>query len=64
MTPLMLYQNYHLVHHLHPVIPFYRYIAVWRRNEPDYLRHGPPLSTVAGRPLSVDEYKRLRALEH
>ena len=26
LTPLMLYQNYHLVHHLHPSIPFYRYV--------------------------------------
>ena len=33
----MLYQNYHLVHHLHPVIPFYRYVAVWRRGEESYL---------------------------
>ncbi len=25
LTPLMLYQNYHLVHHLYPGVPFYRY---------------------------------------
>ena len=25
-TPLMLSQNYHLVHHLHPSVPFYRYL--------------------------------------
>jgi fatty acid desaturase len=65
LTPLMLYQNHHLVHHLHPVIPFYRYIAVWRRNEAAYLENDPPLSTVRGRPLSTDEYRRLRELaEH
>jgi ring-1,2-phenylacetyl-CoA epoxidase subunit PaaE len=62
LTPLMLYQNYHLVHHLHPVIPFYRYIAVWRRNERDYLQHEPALSTVGGRPLTADEYRALREL--
>src|SRR5215207_185519 len=30
LAPLAMYQNYHLVHHLHPRVPFYRYIAVWR----------------------------------
>ena len=64
LTPLLLYQNYHLVHHLHPVIPFYRYIAVWRRNEERYLEHDPPLVRPLGRPLTVDEYRRLRALDH
>lgn len=63
LTPLMLYQNYHLVHHLHPVIPFYRYIAVWRRNEDAYLEQDPVLSTAGGRPLSVEEYRALRAMQ-
>ena len=61
--PLLLYQNYHLVHHLHPVVPFYRYIAVWRRSEEAYLAHDPALSDVRGRPLTVDEYRRLRELQ-
>jgi fatty acid desaturase len=64
LTPLTLYQNYHLVHHLHAVVPFYRYLAVWRRNERSYLEHDPVLSTVGGRPLTPAEYRRLRALEH
>lgn len=64
LTPLLLYQNYHLVHHLHPIIPFYRYIAVWRRNEDAYLAHDPALSTVGGRTLTVAEYRALRALQH
>ncbi len=29
LTPVLLYQNYHLVHHLYPTVPFYRYIKVW-----------------------------------
>ena len=62
LTPLMLYQNYHLVHHLHPVIPFYRYIAVWRKNEGAYLAGDPSLSTAGGRPLTVEEYRELRKL--
>jgi len=29
LTPIFVYQNYHLVHHLYPTVPFYRYIKVW-----------------------------------
>jgi ring-1,2-phenylacetyl-CoA epoxidase subunit PaaE len=62
LSPALLYQNYHLVHHLHPTVPFYRYIAVWRRNEERYLENEPALSTVGGRPLTPDEYRELRKL--
>ncbi|MEA2141454.1 MAG: hypothetical protein QOC91_1553 [Solirubrobacteraceae bacterium] len=64
VSPLLLYQNYHLVHHLHPVIPFHRYIAVWRRKEEDYLAGEPALSDLRGRPITVEEYRRLRELAH
>jgi len=65
MSPILLYQNYHLVHHLHPIVPFYRYIAVWRRNEEQYLDGDPALSTVRGREITPDEYRRMRELvEH
>ena len=62
LTPALLYQNYHLVHHLHPLVPFYRYLTVWRRNEPRYLEGGPALSTARGRELTVDEYRAIREL--
>ena len=29
LTPLFVFQNYHLVHHLYPTVPFFRYIKVW-----------------------------------
>ena len=65
LSPLMLYQNYHLVHHLHPTIPFHRYLAVWRRHEDRYLDGDPELTDARGRPITVDEYRRLRELaEH
>lgn len=64
LSPLLLYQNYHLVHHLHPVVPFHRYIAVWRRNEEVYLAGQPALSDLRGRPITVEEYRRLRQLAH
>lgn len=64
VAPLLLYQNYHLVHHLHPVVPFHRYIAVWRRKEDDYLAAEPALSDLRGRPITAEEYRRLRELAH
>lgn len=30
MTPLLIFQNYHLVHHLYPRVPFYRYLKLWQ----------------------------------
>lgn len=62
VSPLLLFQNYHLVHHLHPKVPFHRYVAVWRRNEDRYLDGDPALSTVSGRPITPDEYRRMREL--
>jgi fatty acid desaturase len=62
LSPLLLYQNYHLVHHLHPLVPFHRYLAVWWRNEEAYLAGAPALSTVRGRPITNDEYRRMRDL--
>ncbi len=30
LTPMLLFQNYHLVHHIYPTVPFYRYLKIWR----------------------------------
>jgi ring-1,2-phenylacetyl-CoA epoxidase subunit PaaE len=46
LTPLMLSQNYHLVHHIHPWLPFYRYVQAWRRNESAYLEHGAVITVI------------------
>lgn len=62
VSPLMLYQNYHLVHHLHPTVPFYRYLQVWRRHESRYVDADPALSTLRGREITPDEYRRMREL--
>ena len=40
MKWLFLYQNYHLIHHLFPSVPFYRYLKIWRRNEAEFTRRG------------------------
>ncbi|MGQ0483498.1 MAG: fatty acid desaturase [Pseudonocardia sp.] len=63
LTPGLLYQNYHLVHHLHPSIPFYRYIAAWRRNEDAYLERDAAIMTAFGRDLTPDEYRVWRELD-
>lgn len=62
LTPLLLSQNYHLVHHLHPSIPFHRYVATWRRNEEAYLERDAALGTVFGHELDADEYREWKAL--
>ncbi|WP_323791019.1 fatty acid desaturase [Nocardioides sp.] len=62
MTPLFVYQNYHLVHHLHPSVPFYRYLRAWRRNEETYLDRNAAISTIFGRSLTPSEYRTWRRL--
>lgn len=36
LTPLFLFQNYHLIHHLYPGVPFYGYTAIWE-NQKEFL---------------------------
>lgn len=62
LTPLLLSQNYHLVHHLHPSIPFHRYVAAWRRNESAYLERDSALSTVFGQQLDAAQYREWKRL--
>ncbi len=62
MTPVMMYQNYHLVHHIHPTIPFYRYASAWRSTEGDYLQRNVPIATAWGRTLSAEEYRAWRGI--
>ena len=61
-TPLMLAQNYHLVHHLHPAIPFYRCARMWRHNEEAYLERNVPIATVFGQQLNSAQYRKWKYL--
>jgi fatty acid desaturase/ferredoxin len=61
-TPLMLSQNYHLVHHLHPSIPFYRYLSMWRRNADAYLERQAAIVTVFGSQPGPEEYREWKRL--
>lgn len=61
-TPVLLSQNYHLVHHLHPSVPFYRYLRTWKRNEEAYLERNAAINTVFGQRLNPDEYREWKEL--
>jgi beta-carotene hydroxylase len=60
MNPLMFYQNYHVVHHVNPRIPFYLWVKAWHKNETDYLDRAVPIRTAWGRSLTHSEYRAWR----
>lgn len=39
----MLFQNYHLIHHLYPKVPFYRYASLYRDIAPQVEQSGAPV---------------------
>ena len=41
LTPLMTYQNYHLVHHLYPTAPFYQMLRLWDARRAYHLSRDP-----------------------
>ena len=41
LTPLMAYQNYHLVHHLYPRAPFYRMVKIWNARKEYHVSQNP-----------------------
>lgn len=41
MSPLLVGQNYHLIHHLYPTVPFYRYRKIWKANYSNFMSHNP-----------------------
>lgn len=52
MTPLMLGQNFHLLHHIQPSLPFYRLAYFWKRDEAAYAAWAPATSTWYGKDIS------------
>ena len=53
LTPLMAYHNYHLIHHLYPTVPFYRYLKVWLLKYDDLIEKKPAMQTPLGlRPVN------------
>ena len=43
LTPLFVYQNYHLIHHLYPTLPFYNYINVWHLRYDELTSQNPAI---------------------
>lgn len=60
LSPLMFNQNFHVVHHIHPHIPFYLWVKAWRKTEADFLNQGVPITTAWGRDLTPSEYRLWR----
>ena len=46
MTVLWGYQNYHVIHHLYPKVPFFRYRRVYRALEPYLVGSGVPVKQL------------------
>ncbi len=46
LNALLLGQNYHLVHHLYPAVPFYRYAKAFRSIRPELEAHGSPIEDL------------------
>ncbi|MEM1152512.1 MAG: fatty acid desaturase [Pseudomonadota bacterium] len=54
LSPFFQYQNYHLVHHLYPGVPFYRYVKVWNARK-DYHESKDPVMNhvITNKPVCV-----------
>ena len=65
LSPLMMYQNYHLVHHLYPNVPFYRLVKIWNSKLDEHLSHDPAIVSVLGlypRPAKTEKENNTREI--
>jgi fatty acid desaturase len=60
LTPLMVSQNYHLIHHLYPTLPFYRYQKVWHLKYDELVSKNPAVQTTFGlQPVNIKNQEPL-----
>ncbi len=58
LNPLLVYQNYHLIHHLYPEIPFYKMHEVWYLKYDELNAHNLSIQTAFGlTPSNIDSHK-------
>ncbi|MDD2794795.1 fatty acid desaturase [Acidocella sp.] len=61
LTPVLVYQNYHLVHHLYPEIPFYRMHKAYFVKFDEINRHNIPRQTAFGlEPENIESHRAYR----
>jgi beta-carotene hydroxylase len=54
LNPLLVFQNYHLIHHLYPTAPFYTYQRIWHLKYAELVAHDPAVQTAFGlQPVNV-----------
>lgn len=54
LNPLLVYQNYHLIHHLYPTAPFYTYQKIWHLKYDELVAHDPAVQTAFGlQPVNI-----------
>lgn len=59
LTPVLLYQNFHLIHHLYPGVPFYRYAVVWRTYREKLVARGAQGRDLLGREIAGEKLVEL-----
>jgi len=47
VTPVFMFHNYHVVHHLFPATPFYRYPGLWREQRDELVKRGVAIARIA-----------------
>lgn len=58
LTPLLTYQNYHLMHHLYPTAPFYRMLKLWKLKHEHHVANDPLIIKTFGlAPIKSDQTK-------
>lgn len=60
LTPVLLYQNYHLIHHLYPGVPFYRYAKVFGERRAELTQRGAQARKLFGAPRPLADVDAMR----